>query len=461
VSGKFRRCELFGRASRAGFLLLILPALPGAAQTEAAESDPLAGRGGLERSVLVRTVLERNPSLEAARQAWRAAAARPAQEEALEDPTISYGIAPLSIGSRDVDFGQELRVEQALPYPGLRALRRARAEAEAEAVLSDYRTALLELAATAALLFEDYRLVDRAIAINQEHLQLLRDVQEVAAARYAAGLASQQDPIQAEVEGTELLQRGVELAGEREELAARINALLHRRPGLPLPSPAAGAVEPGPDLASPEALEEAAIAARPEVAGRLAERRARRSGVDLARRERRPEFAVMGSFNSMWTDAEHRWMVGAVVSLPLWRGRLDAAEAEAQARLAQAESDFDHLETEIRADVRARFARLAEARRRIELFKDRLLPAVRDSIQAARAAFETGQSSFLTVIDAERGLRRAELGYEQAVADLRRRQVQLDRAVGRLPEGSHPDFPSPAAPGTVGPVGTVARGGER
>lgn len=438
--------------------LLIPSALSGAAQGMPAQSDPLAGLSPLERDVLVRTVLERNPSLEAARQAWRAAAARPAQAGALEDPMLSYGIAPLSIGSGDVNFGQEIRVEQPLPYPGRRALRRAQAEAEAEVVLSDYRTALLELAATAALLFEDYRLVHRAVEINQEHLRLLQDFQEVAAARYAAGLASQQDPIQAEVEGAELLQRGIELEAEREGLAARINALLHRQPGLPLPPPAPESAELRPALPSPEALEEAAIAARPEMAGRLAELRARQAGIDLAHRERKPDFGIMGSYNSMWMDAEHRWMAGISVSLPVRRSRIEAAEAEAEARLAQAESEREHLEIEIRAGVRERLARLAEARRRVELYNDRLLPAVRDSIQAARVAFETGQASFLTVIEAERGLRRAQLGLEQALADLRRRQVEIDRAVGRLPDGSHPNLSTPQNPAAPG---TAAYGGSK
>ena len=273
-----------GREFRSVLSVLVLGLLasPGLARG-AEEHDPLAGLSRLERGALVQTVLERNPSLEAARQAWRAASARPAQVGALEDPMLSYGIAPLSIGSSDVNFGQEIRVEQPIPFPGRRSLRRGQAEAEAEAALSDYHTALLELATTAALLFEDYRLVHRAIEINQEHLRLLRDFQEIAAARYAAGLASQQDPIQAEVEGAEILQREVELEAERQGLMTRINALLHRDPGLPLPPPESGAAAPQPAPSSPEALEEAAIAARPEMAERLAELRARQVGIDRKR----------------------------------------------------------------------------------------------------------------------------------------------------------------------------------
>jgi hypothetical protein len=139
----------------------MMPAMRGAAQSPA--DDPVAGLGRLEREVMVQSVLERNPGLEAARQAWRAAGARVPQARALADPMLSYGIAPLSLGSEGSPLGQSIEVRQDLPYPGKRDVRGRMAEAEAEGILSDYRTALLELAATAALLFEDYRLVYRAI----------------------------------------------------------------------------------------------------------------------------------------------------------------------------------------------------------------------------------------------------------------------------------------------------------
>ena len=432
----------------ARILLAVLCSLPAApawpADATIPGDDPLAGAVLLDRQALIQAVLARNPSLEAARQAWRAAAARPAQAGALADPLVSYGLAPLSAGAGDVAFGQEVRVEQPLPYPGRRSLRQAQAAAEAEAVLADYRTALLEIAAAAALLFEDYRLVDREQALNEEHLRLLRGIQETAAARYAAGLAMQQDPIQAEVEGAEVLARQAELAAERERLTAEINALLHRPFGLALPPPAPlpGPAAAAPDLPPAEELEEAALAARPEVARRQAELRARQSEAELARRGRRPDFELMGAYNSMWSDAEHRWMVGVAVNLPVWRRRTDAAAAEAEARLAQAASDREHLEIEVRAAVRAQLARLAAARRRAAVYADRLLPAVRDSLRAARVAFETGQAGFAALLEAERALRRAELGAEQA-------RAALARAAGRLPDGSHPDLSHPPAPAVL------------
>ncbi len=424
--------------------------------------DPFAGAARLDREALVRAVLARNQDLEAARQAWLAARERPAQAGALDDPMVTYSVAPLSIGAArrraapkpDVDFGFELRVEQPLSYPGRRTLRRAQAEAEAAVAGAELESARLELATTATLLFADYALVHRALAINADHRRLLEEVREVATGRYAAGLLSQQDPLLAETEGAELQVRETELAAERAALTARINALLHRPSGLPLPPPGESALTTRPELPEATALEEAALAARPEVKARLAELAARRAGLELARFERRPDFALMGSYNSMWGDPEHRWMAGVTVNLPVWRRRTEAVRREAEARLAEVEAERTHLEHEVRGEVREAHARLAEGVRAALLYESRLLPAARDQVEAARAGFTTGLVTALAVLEAERAVRRAELGYAETLAALERRRAELDRAIGRLPAGldavpldaTDDDVPPGAAP---------------
>lgn len=429
-----------------GFLFLFLIAAPLAAQEDSFASQPR-----LEREALVRAVLERNPNLQAAREAWRAAAARPAQVRSLEDPTVSYGVAPLSIGS-GVDFGQELEVSQMLPYPGKRRARSAVAEAEADTAREQYRAARLELAMAAALGFDDYYRVHRALEINAEHRRLLDELHQIATARYAAGLVPQQEPLQAEVEAAELMHRDVQLRAERTMVTARINALLHRRPDSELPPPPDTLPEP-PPLGVSGDLEEAALAARPEIAARAAEVRAREAEVEMARLERKPDFGVMSSYNSMWTDKEHRLMVGASVSLPVRKERLEAARIEAEARLAQARSELAGMEDEVRSQVRESVARITEALHLLELYESRLLPASRDQIRAGRAGYVSGQSGFLSVLEAERSLRRVELGHQEALTALYQRRAELERALGRIPGGlalTDEGGPDPHHPGDEG-----------
>ena len=87
----------------------------------------------LDRAAFVRAVLRANPSIESARQGWRAALGRVRQAGAFEDPMVDVGLAPLSIGSSKASLGYEVGISQKLPWFGKRSLEVSAAAAEAEA----------------------------------------------------------------------------------------------------------------------------------------------------------------------------------------------------------------------------------------------------------------------------------------------------------------------------------------
>lgn len=399
----------------------------------AADEDPFAGAPRLDRERLVQEVLRRNPSLAAARQAWRAALQRFPQETSLEDPSASYGVAPRSIGSSAVRQGHTGELAQRLPFPGKLSLRGEVALAEAEAAESDFEALRRRLAEAASLLFDDYYVIARAIEINDAHSRLLAELREVALARYAAGEAAQQDPLQAEVEHAHRLHDGALLRSELSVTAARIDALLHRRSEAPLPPPPLRLDPPAPEALDTEALLERARRERPELRAADARVRGRRSQVDLARREFFPDVTLVGAWEGLMQESELRPVVGISIDLPLRIARRRAALEQARAELSGAASERAALEDEVRFEVTSAALRMQESRHVLHLLDNRLLPAARDRVAAARSGFETGRSGFDALIEAERQLRDAELDREEAVADLSRRNAELQRAVGALP----------------------------
>ena len=110
------------------------PTKEAAAVTGPVEPRPETVSGPtLDRASFVRAVLQRNPSIEAARQGWRAAIARVRASGGFEDPMVDVGIAPLSIGSSEARVGYEVGISQKLPWFGKRGLEASAATAEAEA----------------------------------------------------------------------------------------------------------------------------------------------------------------------------------------------------------------------------------------------------------------------------------------------------------------------------------------
>jgi outer membrane protein TolC len=382
-----------------------------------AGDDPFRGHATLERAPLVREVLRRNPGLEAARSAWRAALARYPQEIALDDPRLETAIGPRSFGSDEVDPAFRVGLSQALPFPGKRGLRGEVALAEAEA---------------ASLLFDDYYLAARAAELNARHRELVEEFSSAALARYEAGSATQQDALLAEAELVDLLHAEVLFATSQRQAAERINTLLHRPPELPLPPPPASLEIPAENELDVAALTERALAQRPELRALRARVAAREQSLALARREYFPDFTLSGQYDRFWQEEPLQPMVGLAVNVPLALGRRRGALEQAQAELARARAEAQRAEDAVRLAVARGVDRLREAHHLIELARERMLPVARDRIAASRAAFESGRGSLLELVDAERRLRSTELQYEEALTTLWRRHAELDRASADL-----------------------------
>ncbi len=402
-----------------------------AASPDAAD-DPFRGLATLERAALVREALRRNPGLAAARSVWRAALARYPQETALEDPMLDSAIGPGSFGSDEVDPAFRVGLSQALPFPGKRRLRGEVALAEAEASSQEFEEERLKLAATASLLFDEYYLAARSLERNASHLEFVEELSQATLARYESGSASQQDALLAEAELAELLHRGVLLETAQRRAAARINTLLHRLPELPLPPPPAFLPAPTEQAVDVAALTERALAQRPALRAARARVAAREQAVALARREYFPDFTLTGGYDRFWQEKPLQPMLGLALNVPLQLGGRRGALEQAHAELANARSDAQRAEDAVRLAVTSGVDRLRESHHLLELTRDRMLPVARDRLAASRAAFESGQGSFLELIDAERGLRSAELAYEEIVTTLWRRHAELDRASADL-----------------------------
>ncbi|MET0793800.1 MAG: TolC family protein [Polyangiaceae bacterium] len=379
-------------------------------------------------------MLERNPTVESARQGWRAALARVKQSGAFDDPMIDLGVAPLSIASSKAPFGYEVGISQHLPWFGKRGLEASAAAAEADASKSDYEAMKRELALSAVVLYDQYFIAVRSIEINAHHVELMRAMRDGATAQFQVGRGSAQDPLQAEAELAHMEHDTAILASQRDVTVAQMNELLHRAPDLPLPPPPSELPMPAiPSAGETEHLETDAVAQRSEITAARQRAQGAQARADRADREYYPDVTVSTSYNSMWDMPEHRWMVGLGFNLPLQTGRRAGGADEALAMRAQFESDAARMTDAARTQVFVALKQLRESEHILGLFEKRLLPVARDQVDAARAGFTASQNPFMAVVGAEKNLRSVELDYQMARADCDRHRAELDRALGRIP----------------------------
>lgn len=411
--------------------------------------DPFPGAATLERGALIMQVLARHPTLDAARNAWRAALAEVEQTQAFDDPMVAYRVAPLSISlpgiAPDAPFGHEIMLSQTMPFPGRRERAGDRALADVELARLQHHAAQLDLALAAAHLHADYVTNASKRAFTNEFATLVEQMRGSAAAQFEAGRGSLQDPLYAELELAHLEHDKIRLDAEGTVIVAHINSLLHRRPKAALPPAPLWAAAPGSGHHhaddehehEDEDLEGLALASRPDLAAARARIEAARAEVATADLAWWPDLSLNGSYNSMWDLPQHQWMIGASINVPIFGAR-DAASVGAHARMNGAESEEQGVVDEVRTEVEVARERVVAARHIVGLNEDRVLPAARARVAAARAALESGSGTFIFLIESEKELRDALLLQQVALADLDRRRAELDRSVGRLPGAVSP-----------------------
>ncbi|CAN5146659.1 N/A [soil metagenome] len=409
-------------------------AAPAAIAAPPEEREPFTGLERVSAEALTEAVVARNPGLDAMRAALAAARARIVPAGALEDPMLTYGLAPQTVGglhrpdAADRGLNQRVEISQAFPWPGKRDLREAAARFEAAATAGDIEALRLELAAAAPAAYAEWHYVDRALDINATTRTLVDELRASAESRYAAGIASQQDVLQAEVELERLKAERFRLERSRREIAAHINGLLSREPQSSLPPPAAlPEARPAPPF---EVLRIAALEAHPELetlSDRIAAAEAR---AGLAKKEFLPDFKVFTGYNSLWDENAKRWIVGASINVPIGRDKRRAALNEANANTRRLEAELANRRAELLTTLEQSRAAVAESVATVALYRDELIPLSIENLSAARAAYGAGGGRFLDVIVAEQRKLEAELGLHRAQADSLIHRAELERWTG-------------------------------
>jgi outer membrane protein TolC len=419
---------------RAVFLLFatlcVLPALTAeplwAAPALEDRNGPGAGRA-MTADDLASWVLEANPGLAAIAAAAEAAAYRIEPAGSLDDPTLSYAVAPLTANA-DRSLNQKIDFSQKIPWPGTLAARESAARFEAVAAERDAESLRLRVIAQAKSAHAEWWFVEAALDIHHATLALLDELIATAQTRYASGRAQKQDVLQAEVERSELDRHLLSLLRQRATVRARINALLDRVPDAPLPAAA-----PIPRQSTPPALEDLqtlALARHPELSRLNAAIAASESRITLAEKAFYPDFQIGVGYDGLWDPTDKRPVFGVSINVPLNRSKrrseLDRAHAETRrTRFSLAERRAGLL-----AELASAHAELVEAQSSVALYQNELVPLTAEYLEATIADYQSGAGPFLNVITAEQRKLDTDLELARVLSDYARRRAELELWAG-------------------------------
>ena len=390
----------------------------------------------LRLSQAIDEALKNNPEIHVLQNKLQSARARDNQATYLDDPELNleaWGIPlnqPASIRSSNPII---LGVRQKVPFFGKRALKSEIAGSEVRIAEEDLRAKQVEVVAKVKSAYADYFLALKSIEIAKAYLELNRQMSVTAENLYKVGRAPQQDVIKALLEQTDLLNRLNTAERDLAVTQARLNTLLGRHPGAQIGSPAD--INLARLSLTADDLEKLALEQKPELRGLQQNLKRSDTVIELARRNQKyPDF-MLGLQYWVAPDQKQKHMYNPMVSLtipfsPWTKGKHDYEIEEALAERQAAKSQFDAMKNSALLAIREMFVKARAADKSVSFYEDGLLPQAQQSFEATIAAYQTGQVNFATMLDAQRAIREARLGYYKALVEHEQSVVDIEKAVG-------------------------------
>ena len=380
-----------------------------------------------------------NPSLRAARLRAEAQAQKTPQASALPDPTVqATGHVYPTVTARGPQRSQ-WQVRQSIPFPGKRKLRGEIADLNADVAGAEAEGLAQDLTLQIQRAYYDLYRVQRREEIIRAFGEELRQFESAATTRYEVGDGSQQSILKAQVERGRLELRRENLRAERTS-ALQSLARLTGRPDLRAPDRPVDVAGPS-DLAVGSTPTDSALAeARPRTAALQRRIEQAEAEIALARRAFWPDFTIGAEYTDVREDdltptmtGRDAFKVSVGLTIPLWRDKQDARLEEAQVERRRAAAELEDFRLQVRTEVADLREQIRRLQRRLTLLQEELIPKAETSLEATLSAYQSGQTDFLDLLDAERTLFQLQLDHETLYAQTLKTTAALERALGRSP----------------------------
>ncbi|MCB2229764.1 TolC family protein [bacterium] len=380
--------------------------------------------------------MKRNPGLRAAYEQWIADMKRTGYVGGLPDPVLSYGYFVEHVETRVGPQQQRFSLRQSFPWFGTLGARRDIATAMSNASYRKFEAARLRLFYQVKAAYADYYYLGRELHITRDNLELLTFWESVARTRYEVGLQKHPDIIKAQVELGKLEDRVRTLEYKRTPIAARLRSLLNLPPNAALPMPSRLPLDES--SLNSDSLLAVIIANNPDLdAVRFAISQAE-AGERLAGKQAMPEFSISVDYiqtgealnPTMPESGKDPWMISASLSLPIWFGKNSARTDEARARRRAAEYTLEDARNQLTALAEQAVFDYTDARRKLRLYRDGLVPKAEQSLNVTYAAYRAGNVDFLSLLDAQRQLLEFELTVAREQASLATARARLEMLSG-------------------------------
>jgi cobalt-zinc-cadmium efflux system outer membrane protein len=373
------------------------------------------------------------PRVEAAYFDWLATVENITVARSLPDPQLTF-----QMDIADVVTSVMPGFLQSFPAPGKLRAQANVVAADSHAKYFTFESAVLQTAYGVKQSY--YRLwsLEERIRVDRGMLELLSELERIARSQNEAGQGTLADVYRAQMVEDRLSVEIANLEDSRKSVQAQFKGALGLTPAQPDPPVPARFEWTKGDL-PPEVVMSEALARNPQLKAMAAEVEQAQMTLNLAYKARLPD-ASLGLMADP-KNAPTLYRPLGTLSLPIWRDKLAAQIAAAQAGKHAAESRLSAAQIELAVMFAEKSFEYREAARNLALLREMLLPKAQQTLEITRSGYLAGRVDFLNLIDAQRALleyRMLEIG---ARADREMVLAELSLVVAGLAPANAPVLP--------------------
>ena len=408
---------------------IILASLVAAASLRAAE--PAA----ISLAKLVEEARHDNPDVLAARRAWQAATQVPSQVSTLPDPEVT--VQQFAVGSPRPFAGYSnsnfayigVGISQELPYPGKLKLKGEAAERDADVSRQRYEAALRSVSEQVKEAYFQLAYAQQTLGILDRDDQFLTQIEKIAEARYRVGQGTQQDVLKAQLQKTKLLREVARYRQLEDTQQAQIKKVLNR----PVDSPAIATQEllETPLNYTSDQLLSKVRTDNPSVAGqqKMVERQSLK--VEMAHKDRYPDFNVQYMWQHTAEQYRDYYMLTLSARIPIYRRRkLDPEMGQAVEELNQSRREYESQVQNAYFGIRDQYIAAETATQVLKIYREGLIPQALATYRAGLAAYEAGKQDFETLLSSFLDVLNYDEEYWKTLADHETSLARLEELTG-------------------------------
>jgi outer membrane protein TolC len=376
-----------------------------------------------------------NPDIAAAMRGWRAAAQVPSQVSTMPDPQVT--VQQVAVGSprpfagfSNSDFAYVgFGISQDLPYPGKLSLRAEAAERDAAFSREKYEAAKRTVFEQVKATYFQLAYIQKTLGVLERDQTVLDQIEKIAEAHYRLGQGNQQDVLKAQLEKTKILN---ELAHHHElmgSLQAQMSKLLNRPPGAA--DIEADDLTETPLTWTSEDLLAKVRTENPDVTGGREMVRKQSLQVELARKDRYPDFNVQYQWEHTAGQFRDYYMLTFSARLPIYRKRkLDPEMAQAVEELDQSRREYESRVQQAYFEVRDQYISAETASQMLKIYREGLIPQAMATLRAGLSAYEAGNENFQSLLSSFLDVLNFDEEYWKALADHETALARIEQLTG-------------------------------